>query len=102
MRTTATTPKLVCQTLGLDILPVEGGWYRELREDKQNGDVGNMKNNSQAAADLKSQSIYFLLSGREKSKWHQTKEVEECLTFLKGNTPMILHEIDNKGNYKVG
>ena len=92
----------VIQELGLEPLPIEGGWYRELRR------MGPaVAGNSNSVSELNDwelprfQAIYYLLRGREPSKWHQTKGTEEILTYIRGNAPMTLHEIDGKGCYKV-
>lgn len=87
--------------LKLTPLPLEGGFIRELRVILTSGQSPLEDQKQEDPSDLNSSSIYYLLHGTEVSKWHRTIGTDEYFVWNKGNTPMILHEIDVDNHYKV-
>ena len=80
------------EKLGLFPHP-EGGYYKEIYRSEEKTQTSWGKNRNVSTA------IYYLLEENNKSKFHRIKS-DEIWHYYDGNTSVIIHCIDNEGNYK--
>ena len=81
-------PKEVCRLLGLVPLPREGGWAREVRDNKTEGMrqlPSNMGITASSVEKMESSSILYMLESGQVSKWHMV-EVDEYWCYHAGGT----------------
>lgn len=89
--------KIIAEKLGLQPHP-EGGYFKEIYRAEEK--IGNPELPERFSGDRNfSTSIYFMLSGNEKSHFHRIKS-DEIWHFYSGTT-LVLHLIDAAGNYST-
>ncbi|RJQ58822.1 MAG: cupin domain-containing protein [Stygiobacter sp.] len=93
--------KIIAEKLGLLPHP-EGGYFKEIYRAEEK--IGKPELPERFSGDRNfSTSIYFMLSGNDKSHFHRIKS-DEIWHFYSG-TALLLHQIDTDGNYssiKIG